>query len=84
MSSETSSTRDHVRCPDCGGCATCAVHSSRVICEGTLKSRLLDLHRDIQQLMAAYRDDGRDIIAAMPFAASLDQLFMEKYGVNIP
>jgi hypothetical protein len=45
---------------------------------------LTGLYAEISALMADYTDPSRDIIALMPFAASLDQLMHERYGVTLP
>lgn len=39
------------------------------------------MYQDVCGLVADYGDPDRDIIAAMPFGASLDQLMVEGYGV---
>ena len=31
----TLSTREHALCPECGGCLTCGIHTTGVICNGT-------------------------------------------------
>lgn len=41
------------------------------------------IYRDVCALMEDYGDPGRDVIATMPFAASLDQLMFEQYGVTL-
>jgi hypothetical protein len=55
--------------------------------EKCLTARLADqarrIYRDVRALMADYGDPGRDVIAAMPFAASLDQVMFEQYGVTL-
>lgn len=43
-----------------------------------------EVYADLRQLIADYGDDERGVIALMPFAASLDQLFHEKYGLELP
>jgi hypothetical protein len=43
----------------------------------------LRIYRDVNVLMADYGDPDRDIIAAVPFAASLDQVMSEQYGVTL-
>ncbi len=45
---------------------------------------LLSVYEDITAIMEDYADHERSTIAQMPFAASLDQLFLEKYGVTLP
>lgn len=45
---------------------------------------LLEIYADLRQLMADYADTERDVIAGCAFAASLDQLFTEKYGMTLP
>lgn len=41
---------------------------------------MAEVYADLQQLIKDYSDPERDVIALIPFAASLDQLFGEKYG----
>ena len=45
---------------------------------------LLEVYSDLHRLVTDYVDTERDVIAALPFGASLDQLFTEKYGVSLP
>ena len=45
---------------------------------------LTEVYADLRQLIADYGDDERGVIALMPFEASLDQLFHEKYGLELP
>jgi hypothetical protein len=40
--------------------------------------------RDVNQLADDYRVPDRDLIAAMPFGASLDQVMTERYGATEP
>ena len=45
---------------------------------------LTEVYADLRQLIADYADDERGVIALMLFEASLDQLFHEKYGLELP
>jgi hypothetical protein len=38
---------------------------------------------DVQRLTGDYSDQERDVIALTPFAATLDQLCLEKYGIDL-
>lgn len=49
-----------------------------------LAEQARQIYAEVAALMADYSDPGRDVIATMPFAASLDQLMFEKYGVSLP
>ena len=44
---------------------------------------LRSLYADVRDLMRYYSDSGQNMIAAMPFGATLDQLMLEKYGTEI-
>lgn len=50
---------------------------------GTTTPSAGEVYADLCQLIADYGDDERGVIALMPFAASLDQLFHEKYGMEL-
>lgn len=43
---------------------------------------LRSLYADVRGLMRDYSDSGQNMIAAMPFGATLDQLMAEKYGIE--
>jgi hypothetical protein len=47
-----------------------------------LRSATLAIWRDVRSLAAEYGDPSRDIIAAVPFGASLEQLMIEDYGMT--
>jgi hypothetical protein len=40
------------------------------------------VYRDVLRLMAEYEEFGRGVITEMPFAASLDQIMAERYGLT--
>ena len=40
------------------------------------------VYHDVRHMMADYGDTERDVIASMPFAATLDQLMIEFYGLT--
>jgi hypothetical protein len=60
------------------------VRDSRKARQRATAGRLTEVYADLRQLIADYGDDERGVIALMPFAASLDQLFHEKYGLELP
>lgn len=48
-----------------------------------LHDQLKSFAADVNQLIDDYSDEEGDRIAAMPFAASFDQLAFEKYGISL-
>lgn len=48
-----------------------------------LHNQLAEFAADVNQLIGEYSDDDRDVIAKMPFAATLDQIAYEKYGISL-
>lgn len=84
----TSSTREYVQCPACGGHTASGNHVGGLACSGTFSTHREpgagEIYADLRQLIADYGDDERGVIALMPFGASLDQLFHEKYGLELP
>lgn len=47
------------------------------------ESQAGQIYRDVLAIAADYTDPSRDIIASMPFGATLDQVMGEKYGVML-
>jgi hypothetical protein len=47
------------------------------------RERLNAFYRDVRKLAADFGDPGRNVIAAMPFGATLDQVACEIYGIDI-
>ena len=47
-----------------------------------VEERTLAIWRDVRSLAVEYGDPSRDIIAAVPFGASLEQLMIEDYGMT--
>lgn len=41
------------------------------------------LKKEIDNIIDGYTDSSRDVVAALPLGASLDQLFLEKYSVRL-
>ena len=67
------------------GLAKLAHAALRAVGEGTeraVEERTLAIWRDVRALMKDYGDPSRDIIAAAPFGASLEQLMIEGYGMT--
>jgi hypothetical protein len=67
-----------------GALLTVLIHAARLGAEAAAPHIAAAIWRDVNQLMDDYRVPGRDLIAAMPFGASLDQVMIERYGATEP